>query len=92
MTQGIAMSVQTRLVQYAKVIDVDPRWTVDGIGLAASSLSPLKTRTTQARDSCDLDPPEPLYPPTIANTLSGLPLPFTILSGAAITTAPVGGS
>ncbi len=33
-----------------------------------------------------------LYPSTIASTRNGLPLPFTILSGAAITTAPVGGS
>lgn len=32
------------------------------------------------------------YPGTTANTRNGLPLPSTILSGAAITTAPVAGS
>ena len=31
-------------------------------------------------------------PSTSARTLRGLPLPFSILSGAATTTAPVGGS
>ena len=32
------------------------------------------------------------YDGAIANTRNGLPLPLTILSGAAITTAPVAGS
>ena len=35
---------------------------------------------------------ESAKPATIASTRSGLPLPLTIFSGAAITTAPVGGS
>ena len=40
----------------------------------------------------DLSGTDGAYPATSASTRSGLPLPLTIFRGAAMTTAPVGGS